>query len=258
MSVEGPPGGVDFVLLHGLTSVKRYVLMGSKLIQKAGMRVVSYDARGHGESDPAPTSSAYEYSDLVEDLNSVVELNQLSRPIGIGISMGAHTLLAAASEQPNLFGGLLLITPAFAPTVEMTSHAEQHWKDLADGLRSGGAEGFLSAGAVDEVGEKWRDLAARATLQRMAQHLHPDAVADALEVVPWSRPFEDWSQFSQLSCPTVVVGSRDEADPGHPLAVAQDWASQLPKARFEVEAEGESPLAWRGASISKLALDLAN
>src|SRR5919112_1582631 len=41
------------VLCHGITATRRYVLHGSKALPRAGHRVVVYDARGHGESDPA-------------------------------------------------------------------------------------------------------------------------------------------------------------------------------------------------------------
>ena len=67
--------------------------------------------------------------------------------------------------------------------------------------------------------------------QRLAAHEHPDAVADALEVVPRSRPFEAISELADIEAPTVVVASRDEADPGHPLAVGERYARADPRAR---------------------------
>ncbi|HEX9966316.1 MAG TPA: alpha/beta fold hydrolase, partial [Solirubrobacterales bacterium] len=47
-------GGVPIVLCHGITATRRYVVHGSRALERAGHAVVSYDARGHGESDPAP------------------------------------------------------------------------------------------------------------------------------------------------------------------------------------------------------------
>ena len=47
---EGPP----IALLHGLTAARRYVLHGSRVLPRRGFRTLAYDARGHGESDPAP------------------------------------------------------------------------------------------------------------------------------------------------------------------------------------------------------------
>jgi len=52
--------GIPVVLLHGLTATHRYVVMGSKALERSGHRVVAYDARGHGRSDPAPGPEDYE------------------------------------------------------------------------------------------------------------------------------------------------------------------------------------------------------
>ena len=48
LSGEHSGEGPAIVLLHGLTATRRYVVMGSRLLQRSGLRVVSYDARGHG------------------------------------------------------------------------------------------------------------------------------------------------------------------------------------------------------------------
>ena len=48
-----------------------------------------------------------------------------------------------------------------------------------------------------------------------------------------------------------MVGSRDDTDPEHPLAVAREYADRLPNAELVVEDEGEPPLAWQGARLSK-------
>ena len=65
---ERSGSGFPVVLLHGLTATHRYVVMGSKALQRAGHDVLAYDARGHGASDPAPSPDAYTYADLAEDL----------------------------------------------------------------------------------------------------------------------------------------------------------------------------------------------
>src|SRR5437764_10020213 len=73
--------GDPVVLLHGLTATRRYVVMGSRYLPSNGRRIVPYDARGHGESDPAPEPAAYEYSDLAADLEAVLD--------GLGIERAA-------------------------------------------------------------------------------------------------------------------------------------------------------------------------
>ena len=42
------------VLAHGVTATRRYVVHGSKALARAGYTQISYDARAHGESGPAP------------------------------------------------------------------------------------------------------------------------------------------------------------------------------------------------------------
>jgi 3-oxoadipate enol-lactonase len=54
-----------------------------------------------------------------------------------------------------------------------------------------------------------------------------------------------------LEVPALVVASHDEADPGHPRAVAEAYAERLPRARLIGEEEGESPLAWQGGKLSR-------
>ena len=50
--------GIPVVLLHGLTASRRYVVMGSRTLQRGGHRVIAYDARGHGKSSPARSPAA--------------------------------------------------------------------------------------------------------------------------------------------------------------------------------------------------------
>ena len=143
---ERSGSGVPLILLHGLTATRRYVVMGSRHLARAGAELIAFDARGHGESGPAPDPAAYEYADLVADLEAVVH---------------------------------------------------------------------------------------------------------ALRVVPRSVAFEGLEALGRLEIPALVVGSRDDSDPGHPLELARAYAEALPGARLLVEEPGESPLAWQGAQLSR-------
>src|SRR5437588_8963609 len=72
LSGERTGSGVPIVLLHGLTATRRYVLMGSRYLARAGAELIAFDARGHGASGPAPAPDAYEYADMVSDLAVVL------------------------------------------------------------------------------------------------------------------------------------------------------------------------------------------
>lgn len=247
--------GTPVVLLHGLTATRRYVVMGSRSLERSGHRVVSYDARGHGQSSAAPSPDAYGYNELALDLLAVMDACGIERAVLAGASMGAHTLLRVALDAPERVAGVVVATPAFDPDAPRDF---ARWDALAEGLRSGGVEGFVEAYRVeDEVPEAWRDTVRLVLRQRMAQHANPDALADALHATPRSRPYESLAQLSALNVPAVVVASRDEADPGHPLAVGEAYAAAIPGARLLVEPEGRSPLAWQGGQLSRVIAEVA-
>lgn len=240
--------GPAVVLLHGLTATRRYVVMGSHQLPRSGYRTVAYDARGHGESEPAPSPAAYEYSDLAADLGALLDEFDLERATLAGASMGAHTALAFALAHPERVDALVLITPAYDGSGREGDL--DAWDALADGLERGGVQGFIDAWQP-KVDPRWLDTALLVARQRLERHRHPQAVADALRVVPRSRPFESLSDLEALDVPVLVVGDRDEPDPAHPLAVAQEYARRLPRAELLVEDEGKSPIAWQGAQLSR-------
>ena len=249
--------GTPVVLLHGLTATHRYVVMGSKALERSGHRVIAYDARGHGQSDPASDPQAYRYEDLRDDLVRVMDERGIERAVLAGASMGAHTILRLALEQPERAAALVLITPAYDPDEFGDPESLARWDALSEGLRTGGVEGFVEAYGDPGVPENWRETVFRVIRQRLAAHEHPEALADALRATPRSRPFPSIDSLSALDVPTVVVADRDEADPGHPLAVGERYAQTIPGATLRVEEEGKSPLAWQGSQLSKIIADVA-
>ena len=248
--------GVAVVLLHGLTATRRYVVMGSRALERNGHRVVAYDARGHGASTAAPDPDAYDYDDLVSDLLAVLDDRGIDRAVLAGASMGAHTAVRLALDALGRVAGLAVITPAFDP--ESDDHRDlERWDALAQGLREDGVEGFVAAYGEPAAPGAWRETIDKVLRQRLSAHEHPEAVADALSAVPRSRPFQAWEDLRAIEVPTVVVASRDDADPGHPYATGERYAKAIAGARLRSEEPGSSPLAWQGSQLSKLIAELA-
>jgi len=249
--------GIPVVLLHGLTATHRYVVMGSRALERSAHRVISYDARGHGASAPAPEAAAYRYEELAADLLRVLDERGIDRAVLAGASMGAHTALKVALEEPERVAGLVVITPAYDSETHLDEASLARWDALSDGLREGGVEGFIAAYGEPSADPAWRETLLTVLRQRIGAHEHPGAVADALRVVPRSRPFEHIEQLAAVAVPTVVVADRDEPDPGHPLAVGEAYAAAIPGARLVVEEPGSSPVAWQGGRLSALIAELA-
>jgi pimeloyl-ACP methyl ester carboxylesterase len=265
---EGPP----VVLLHGLTATRRYVVMGSRLLERSGHRTIAYDARGHGRSSPARDPEAYGYEHLAADLLAVLDALEIPRALLAGASMGALTALRLALSHPDRVAALGVITPAYDPAAHAPAASERdalaeglrdrsNYNALAEGLRKEGVSGFVAAYDFSNIPEQWRETVEKVVRQRLGLHEHPEAVADALEAVPRSRPFAEMRDLAAIAVPTVVVASRDEVDPGHPLALAETYAQSIPGAGFGVEEGGpplRSPIAWQGGQLSKVLIELAS
>jgi pimeloyl-ACP methyl ester carboxylesterase len=244
---EGPP----IVLCHGLTATRRTVLHGSRALERAGHMVITYDARGHGDSEPAPEGAGYGYPELVDDLEAVLDAQVgEERAIVGGHSMGAHIAVACALRKPERVAGLVVIGPAYGGSIEASSLP--YWDGLARALADGGVDDFVAYIEREQPLEpRWRDPVLRFTRERMLRHRDLDAIVAALREVPRSRPFSGLAELESLEMPALVVASRDAADPGHPYAIARSYAASLPRARFAVEPEGQSPLAWQGGRLSR-------
>lgn len=244
---EGPP----VVLCHGITATRRSVIHGSRRLERGGYKVIAYDARGHGESDPAPAGGGYGYPQLRGDLASVID-GQVGegRVVLVGHSMGAHTAVGFALENPDRVAGLVLIGPTYLGTIEPDSL--RYWDGLAAALGDGGIDGFVSyIDRFQDIDSAWRDSVLRFTRERLERHRHLDALVTALREAPRSRPFEAMTELETLVVPTLVVASHDAADPGHPYAIAREYAERIAGARLVSEAQGQSPLAWQGGRLSR-------
>ncbi len=245
--------GPAVLLLHGLTATRRYVVHGSRMLERAGFRVIQYDARGHGESSPAADPSGYRYDALADDALAVLDAAGVERAALVGQSMGSATAVAVALARPDRVAALAVVTPAHRgrPSDDLA-----RWDALAAGLEGGGPEGFLAALGPLTLAERYREAVRTVILQRLGRHAHPAAVADALRNIPRSAAFAGLAALEGIAVPTIVVGSHDDADPDHPVAVAEEYARRVPDARYAIEDPGESPLAWRGGALSRALLPL--
>jgi pimeloyl-ACP methyl ester carboxylesterase len=254
LRLDDDGAGAVILGLHGLTATRRYVLMGSRVLERSGYRVILYDARGHGTSDPPPNGD-YSYSSLADDLLKLFDALELDRAVLVGASMGAHTALRFALDNPDRVAALALITPGYDP--ERFEAALTHWDALSTALRQRGIDGFLEAYDFERVPSAWRETVATVIRQRLSLHAHLLAVADALAAVPRSRPFNSLAELAAIAAPTLVVASRDEADPEHPFALAERYARAIPGSALIIEDEGRSPIAWQGGQLSRSVQQLA-
>ncbi len=69
----------------------------------------AFDMRGHGQSDKPPLP--YIWSDFGTDTAALLRLLDLQIDLGIGHSMGGHTIALAGAIQPSSIRSMILIDP---------------------------------------------------------------------------------------------------------------------------------------------------
>ncbi len=86
------------LLAHGFGQTQFSWNETARYLAAAGWQAVSYDARGHGNSDRSPTGK-YNFDTFIEDFRRVCS-SLPHPPILVGASMGGLTGLLANSEKP--------------------------------------------------------------------------------------------------------------------------------------------------------------
>ena len=218
------------MLLHGLTATRRYVVMGSRVLERSGHRVIAYDARGHGRSDARarPDGIRLRAARRATCERCWTALG-IERAVLAGASMGAHTVVRFALRNPERVAALGLITPAYDPAAHMPEpDAFAGWDALARGLREGGVEGFLAAydfAPCPTRGERpWKRSSTSACPPTSIPRQSP-TLWKSFRARDHSSGSRSWPQSMRQRS---WSRSRDEADPSHPLAVGERYAQAIP------------------------------
>ncbi|MEY2470637.1 MAG: hypothetical protein QOF21_3335 [Actinomycetota bacterium] len=78
-------------------------------------RVVTFDERGHGGSEPAP-GDVYDWEGFATDALAVIDALGLERPFGAGHSCGGALLMLAEMRRPGTFRAIWAYEPIVFPT----------------------------------------------------------------------------------------------------------------------------------------------
>lgn len=218
-------GSVDdrpLVVAHGVGSSSRFVLdaFGAP-VTAAGLRLVTYDLRGHGGSDPVRDPAGHALDRHVEDLHAVVEA--FGAELVGGVSLGGHATVSYAAAGGNVHAALACL-PAW--TGRAVPGEGPHAAVAAD-TSSIGVAGLVDGFRRDRGIRAWlREVLIRDWSAHDAESLRAALVALDGGLAPTE------ADLRSLPVPLAVVGWPH--DPGHPLEVAEAWGSWAPRGHLEL------------------------
>ena len=103
--------GLPIVIQHGL---------GGDVSQpfglyrpRAGIRLIAFDVRGHGETRPLGDLDKLTIATLADDLIGFIDHLRIKQALVGGISLGAAVAVNVALRYPDRVLGLLLVRPAW-------------------------------------------------------------------------------------------------------------------------------------------------
>jgi len=105
-------GDRDLVFVHGFPNDHTAWRPLVERLDADRYRFTSFDLLGCGASGAADTWERCTIDEYGADLTAVCDLLDIDRPIVLGHSVGAATILSAALATPRRFAGLVLIAPA--------------------------------------------------------------------------------------------------------------------------------------------------
>ena len=213
--------GLPVVFLHGLMgSIARSRLFGEDMdgLAGRGFRLVTYDARGHGESGFSEDEADYTWTAHANDLRALLDELGIERAYLGGGSMGAGVSIAFALAHPERVEKLVLIAPP--PLADTIGTAQQIFGGLATLIESVGLERAVEIvmQLPDYAALKESDPAQFELLRDWLLSQHPRAVVFAIRGLLNGPPLPE-ERFGEITVPTLIVAH--PGDPIHPQSTAE-------------------------------------
>jgi len=161
VEIAGADDAPTVVLVHGLAGPVALSWRATGAIDRlvaSGLRVVAYDARGHGESDTPHDAARYGDDRLVADLIAIADGFADDRAVIAGYSMGAATILLALAGGWKVAGAVVGGTPT----------AVLEWSVLDEGRRASAIDALEGRNRSDAPTQGWLDFLDSTGTDRLA------------------------------------------------------------------------------------------
>ena len=212
---EGP---LTVLFMHGWAGSGGYFDQMLSHLDLNGLRVVTMDMRGHGES--GKPESGYTDERFARDAIAVADVVRGDKIVVVGFSMSGRFAQYLAVVAPKRIRGQVLVAGCPASPVPLPEETRRDWVS-----RAGDAERlkavtamFLTRPVEPAVLDRWGAHAAKAV---------PVALDETLRIVMYDS-FAD--KFESARVPTLVVGGIH--DPIFSPEVLRGWVGSMPSARL--------------------------
>lgn len=200
------------------------------------VRLLTYDARGHGQSGGPEDAAEYGWENMGRDMSALIDFAGEQRAIFGGASMGAATALWVALEQPEKVKALVILMPPPLGHEPMREPAEKQEIAVLD-LISAAVQNF----GIEKTVEIARNFPGFASSPEEADERarwllsqNPLTLLYAIRGLVAS-PFHDPEEYRRISVPTIVIAH--EGDGLHPSRAARLLAEMVPGATLKIAPE---------------------
>ncbi|MDR3201526.1 MAG: alpha/beta fold hydrolase [Bifidobacteriaceae bacterium] len=195
-----PEGRETVIMVHGLFANHTFFYLCGAQELASRYRVILYDLRGHGSSEPRPDGLGV--FTVARDLIDLMNAMRLERAHLVGYSFGAAVALGAALGAPDRCGKLALIEPFGLSGVRRPAGGADSWTGPADWFAAMAVQ-YCAAGVSGPSG------GGAAALEAQARRLAADPLtASSLYN---DREFFERAPLDRVGQPTLVLsGSQSQ------------------------------------------------
>ncbi len=242
--------GLPFVFQHGLGGdVSQPFSVYRPALE---IRLLGFDARGHGQTHPLGNPNRLSIATLAEDLIAFLDHLAIDRAVVGGISLGSAVAVNVALRFPKRVLGLVLSRPAWVdgPLPENVHLYATIARLIRDPGAKEGLEQFRKTPEYQAMERESPDCA-RSLVGQFEQPRAEEGVA-RLERLPGDTPCASRDDYRKIETPTLILGHRQ--DPIHPWAFAETLGRLIPGAELR-EITPKSVSVDHHAADVKSALD---
>ncbi|MHA1722580.1 MAG: alpha/beta fold hydrolase [Candidatus Baldrarchaeia archaeon] len=225
--------GIPFIWAHGLMGSTQFDDIANWFNWDAlsdVVKLIRYDARGHGLSDASYTPEDYRWSNLAKDMIAIADSLDIDTFIAGGQSMGCATAIYTSLAVPERVLGLVLATPPTAWEVRTTQSAI--WEQLAKLIETRGVKALVGLLKQRPLLPEWLLKSQPEILENLLkffQTLNEKVLPIILRGAALSN-LPPRNKLKSLKIPTLILAWADDAT--HPLTVAEELNELLPNSQL--------------------------